>query len=85
LASPATFKKVRAFEGTRPQRITEYHKSLDDLDVKKIRRRIAQRLPRDPTLVAGAAAEVNIAPVGTVVVVTMAAAQMIDGLSGKGF
>src|SRR5437868_2656026 len=51
-------------------RIPQY---LDDFCRKKIRRRRAKRLAFCPILVAGAAAEVDIRPVSTVVVAAMGA------------
>ena len=58
---------------------------LDAFRGKKIRRRIAERLPFRPRPDGGDSGEVNIAAVGTVIVAAMAAAKVVDRLSGEGF
>jgi hypothetical protein len=80
-----TFREVRAFEGTLPQRITGYHSYLDGLSGEKIRRRLPERLAASTLLVPGAAAAVDIGAVGAVVVSAVGAAEMVDLLAGKGF
>jgi hypothetical protein len=50
-----TFREVRAFEGTLPQRITGYHIDLDVLGGEKIRWRGAKRLAASASLMTGTA------------------------------
>jgi hypothetical protein len=76
---------VRAFKGTRSQRITEYHISLDVLSREKTRGRLTEGLPLGSVLVTGAAAKVDIFAIGTVIVATMAAAEVVNRLSREGF
>ena len=80
-----TLRKVRTIEGARPQRITEYHIYLDDFGAKKIRWRSAEGLAFGAILVAGAAAQVDVLPGSAVLVLAVGAAQVVDGLAGKGF
>jgi hypothetical protein len=80
-----TFKEVRAFKGTLPQRITEYHNSLDAFVGKKVRRRFPQGFTLDSVLMARAAAQMNIFAVRPVIMVAMAATHMVDRLAGEGF
>jgi hypothetical protein len=80
-----TFREVRAFKGTLPQRITAYHRLLDALRGKKVRWRCPQRFSLDPILVAGTAAQVNILARGAIIVAAMTASHVINRLSGEGF
>jgi hypothetical protein len=79
-----TFKEVKAFLGTRPQRITGYQR-LDVFGVKKTQRGCPKGLAFGSALVAWAAAEVDVGAVGAVVVAAVGAAEVVDGLSGEGF
>ena len=76
---------VRAFKGTRPQRITGYHIILDALREKKTRSGFAEGLTLGSILVEGTAAKVNILAIGAVIVAAMATAEVIDRLSREGF
>ena len=80
-----TFKEVRACIGTLPELITAYHSNLDVLSRKKIRWRCAKGLSLDSILVSGAASQVNILTGGAVIVAAMAAAHVVNRLSGEGF
>jgi len=73
------------YEGTLPQRNTEYHISLDGLWGEKIRWRGPKWLTRSTFLVPGTAAGVDVGAVGAVVVPAMGAAEVIDALAGETF
>jgi hypothetical protein len=78
-----TFREVRAFEGTLPQRITGYHSNLDVSGGKKIRGRCTERLSAGSSLVGGTAAEVDICSIRAVVVSAVTTTKVVDGLPGK--
>jgi hypothetical protein len=80
-----TFKEVRAFKGTLPQRITAYHIILDVLGGKKIRCWCPQSFSLDAILMPWAAPEVNILAGRAVIVTAMAATHVVNRLSGEGF
>lgn len=58
---------------------------LDALPREKTRSRLAEGLPFSPILMTGAAPEVDIFAIGAIIVAAMAAAEVIDRLSGEGF
>jgi hypothetical protein len=78
-----TFREVRAFEGTLPQRITGYHSNLDVSGGKKIRGRCTERLSAGSSLVGGTAAEVDICSIRAVVVSAVTTTKVVDGLPGE--
>src|SRR5690242_2907153 len=57
---------------------------LDALVWKKIRGGLTQRLSLGPVLVSRTAAKVDVLSVGTILMAAMTAAEVINGLSGKG-
>lgn len=52
---------------------------------KKLRGGLAQRFSLGPVLVSRTAAKVDVLSVGTILMAAMTAAEVINGLSGKGF
>ena len=80
-----TFKEVRAFKGTLPQRITAYHSKLDALRGKKVRWWCTQRFALDAILVPGTAAQMNIFARRAIIVAAMTAAHVVNRLSRGGF
>lgn len=84
MASPATSEGQGIRRHTSPANHRIPH-LLDVLGGKKTRSGLAERFPLGPVLMARAAAEVDISAIGTVIVATVAAAEMIDRLSGDGF
>lgn len=84
MASPATSEGQGIQRHTSPanHRIPHF---LDALRGKKTRSRLAERLSFGPVLVARAAAEVDIFAGRAVFMAAMAAAKVVDRLSGEGF
>jgi hypothetical protein len=84
MASPATSEGQGIQRHTSPanHRIPQF---LDALQGKKTRGRLTEGLAFGSILMPGTAAEVDIFASGAVIVATMAAAEVIDGLSGEGF
>ena len=58
---------------------------LDGFGAEKIRRRSAEGLAFGATLMARAAAQVDVLPGGAIFVFAVGATQVVDGLAGKGF
>ncbi len=84
MASPATSRG----SGHSKAHFPANHRIPQVLDVfrgEKIRGRIAERLPSGPVLMARAAAFMDVAAVAAVIVAAMAAAEVVDRLSGEGF
>ena len=84
MASPATSEGQGIQRHTSPANHRIPH-LLDALRRKKTRRRIAERFTFDPVLMAGTAPEMDIFAGGAIIVAAMAAAKVIDRLSGKRF
>src|SRR5665213_1571607 len=84
MASPATSEGQGIQRHTSPANHRIPH-ILDALRGKKTRGRLAERLSGGSVLMSGTAAKMDILAVGAVIVAAMAAAEVINRLSGEGF
>lgn len=84
MASPATLDGQGIQRHTSPANHRIPH-TLDALRGEKTRSGVAERLPFGSVLMTGTASEMDIFTVGAVIVAAMAAAEMVNRLSRKGF